>query len=652
MHGKRRSAIAIFEPSLQPRNAVLAILLLLLFLIFVLMTAAMQARAQTTVPPTARQAATMPQFASRLHSAATASRRPQVYAPQASFRNPKAMLPRGWLPEDNFTYSNGPINGTTDAWTINNGFVTSNSFTVPSGASLINGLTFGAWAFPGDVLQTVEVSITSSEFGGTTYYDGAVNFTQSGCSGNQFGFNVCTESADYSFTVNLAGGTYWVNLSNAVVNDGDPIYWDENSGVGCDSPGCPSAASQNSVGTIPSEAFSVLGNETCAAPTIANEEPIPQAKAATRVSSPAQTFRVIYNFTGGADGGGPTNALLIDAAGNLYGTTPGGGLVGAGTVFKLMPKASGWTYTRLYSFSGADGSDPDSPLALASNGHLYGTAGGGASGDGVLFGLSPPANAVSPSPFSNWTKSLLYNFTGGSDGAKPGGGIVLDTSGNIYGTASQGGANGGGTVYEFTNGGLQVQHAFPAFPGDGENPLGLVSGAGGLYGLTFGGGAYQTGTLYTLAGGYNVLLSFSFPSGQGWPVDLAADQGGNLYVADTSGTLVNGCYYIFSGAISKLTYPDWTQETLVSWGNLANPLTAWVTPDTSGNVYGTVILGYSLGEVFKLTCCWNYTTLHQFIGSDGAGPFGGVVIDAQGNIYGATASGGAYGKGVVWEISP
>ena len=151
-------------------------------------------------------------------------------------------------------YSNGPINGTTDAWTINSGFIVSDSFTLSSQGTA-TGLEFGAWADPGDVLESAQVSITSSEFGGTSFYNQVVNFTQSGCSGNQYGFNVCTETSTSSFgAVNLAAGTYWLNLENAVVNTGDPIYWDENSG--------PSSASENSVGTIPSEAFTVLGGTT------------------------------------------------------------------------------------------------------------------------------------------------------------------------------------------------------------------------------------------------------------------------------------------------------------------------------------------------------------------------------------------------------
>jgi len=145
-------------------------------------------------------------------------------------------------------YNNGPINGNTDAWTINSGFEVSDTFTTAGGA--VTGLQFGVWAFPGDTVTSVEVSITSQEFGGTTFFDGTVNLSQSGCVSNSFGFDVCTETG--SFNTTLSAGTYWLNLQNANVPSGDPVYWDENSG--------PSSASQSSVGTIPSEAFTILGS--------------------------------------------------------------------------------------------------------------------------------------------------------------------------------------------------------------------------------------------------------------------------------------------------------------------------------------------------------------------------------------------------------
>jgi hypothetical protein len=144
-------------------------------------------------------------------------------------------------------YDNGPINGTIDAWTINFGFAVSDTFTLGSAGS-VTALAFGAWLSPGDILESAEVSITSSEFGGTSFFDGTVNFTQSGCVPNQFGFNVCTEFGILSGP-SLDAGTYWLNLDNAVVNTGDPVYWDENGG--------PSSASENSLGTIPSESFTL-----------------------------------------------------------------------------------------------------------------------------------------------------------------------------------------------------------------------------------------------------------------------------------------------------------------------------------------------------------------------------------------------------------
>ena len=137
-------------------------------------------------------------------------------------------------------YSNGPVNGNTDAWTINFGFVVSDTFTLTQ-PSQVNGLSFNVWIFPGDVLESVGVYISSQEDGGTTFFNQQISVTQGTCFDNNFGFTVCEESGTFG-PVNLASGTYWLNLQNAAVNSGDPAFWDENSGVGCNSPGCPSNA--------------------------------------------------------------------------------------------------------------------------------------------------------------------------------------------------------------------------------------------------------------------------------------------------------------------------------------------------------------------------------------------------------------------------
>ncbi len=156
-------------------------------------------------------------------------------------------------------YDNGPTNGQTDAWQISSGSVVSDSFTFVNNGNCypgpcgVNGLSFEAWLFPGDVLQSAEVSITSSEFGGTSYFDQIVNFTQSACTNNDIGFLVCNETGTFG-NVSLNTGTYWLNLKNAVGITGDPLYWDENEG--------PSSASETSVGTVPSESFTLLGATT------------------------------------------------------------------------------------------------------------------------------------------------------------------------------------------------------------------------------------------------------------------------------------------------------------------------------------------------------------------------------------------------------
>ena len=149
----------------------------------------------------------------------------------------------------NDLYDNGPINGTVDAWLLTYGSIVSDSFTIGAGGATVNGLSFGVWMFPGDDIHQGEVSITSSEFGGTTYFDGYVDFTVSNCALNQFGWNVCTETGSFG-PINLNAGSYWLNLQH-FDEVGDPLYWDENAG--------PSRASQNSVGTVPSESFTLSG---------------------------------------------------------------------------------------------------------------------------------------------------------------------------------------------------------------------------------------------------------------------------------------------------------------------------------------------------------------------------------------------------------
>jgi PEP-CTERM motif len=156
------------------------------------------------------------------------------------------------------SYDNGPINGTTDAWTINFGYVVSDSY--KSDGSTVTGFSFGVWEFPGDTMSSVDWSITSGENSGTVFGSGTVsgsNLTDKFISTNQYGFDVDAITATGLSVPEQNGSTYWLNLQNAAVPSGDPVYWDENSGAGCKGSGCPSQASESSVGTIASEAFTI-----------------------------------------------------------------------------------------------------------------------------------------------------------------------------------------------------------------------------------------------------------------------------------------------------------------------------------------------------------------------------------------------------------
>ena len=170
-------------------------------------------------------------------------------------------------------YDNGPINGHTDSWVINFGYLVGDTFTVASN-SVVGGFSFGAWEYPGDILSSVDWSITSQAFGGTVYGSGTAsgnNLTDKFISANAYGFDV-HEITVTGLDVNAASGTtYWLNLQNAMVPDGDPVFWDENSGIGCggdDGKGgsCPSQASDSLVGTIPSESFTINGSGTGTVP--------------------------------------------------------------------------------------------------------------------------------------------------------------------------------------------------------------------------------------------------------------------------------------------------------------------------------------------------------------------------------------------------
>jgi uncharacterized repeat protein (TIGR03803 family) len=370
-------------------------------------------------------------------------------------------------------------------------------------------------------------------------------------------------------------------------------------------------------------------------------------------SAEAQTFKVLYAFTGGADGGTPAAGLVRDAQGNLYGTTYLGGASGVGTVFKLESKTG--KETVLYSFTGTggDGANPHASLVWDAADNFYGTTyNGGAYDYGTVFRLNKAGK-----------ETVLYSFTGGSDGAYPLAGLVRDAAGNLYGTTVLGGVGcdgvGCGVVFKVAKAGKEtVLYSFTGYPDDGAEPwAGLVrDAAGNLYGTTFTGGASNYGTVFKVdeTGKETVLYSFMGSGGDGAsPFDLGyllRDAKGDLYGTTNGGGASN------YGTVFKLV-PNGKETVLCSF---TGPYSDGAYPygglarDAAGNFYGTAEEGgpSGYGTVFKLGKNGKVTALHSFNYSDGASPVTSLLRDARGNLYGATENGGGSNYGVVFELTP
>lgn len=265
------------------------------------------------------------------------------------------------------------------------------------------------------------------------------------------------------------------------------------------------------------------------------------------------TETVLYRFAGAPDDGQSPGFcdLVFDQAGNIYGTTQGGGLYNWGTVFKLKPSNGGWVESVLYSFtSGADGGSPTAGGVVFDNaGNLYGTAFlGGAYNTGVVYELSPAG--------SGWIEKVLYDFQSGNDGGNPIGGLIFDPSGNLYGTTVYGGSGGGGTIFEMTpsNGNwiYTVLYSFISGTSGPESNL-TMDAAGNLYGTTFADGTHGFGNVFKLVlfnGGwtYTDLYDFTGSSDGANPESAVLfDANGNLY-----GTAEYGGMY-GSGVVFEIT---------------------------------------------------------------------------------------------------
>ena len=384
----------------------------------------------------------------------------------------------------------------------------------------------------------------------------------------------------------------------------------------------------------------------------------------------ANTIKVIYSFSGDTDGEYLDTDLVIDKAGNLYGTTVQGGAFGSGTVFQLAPSASGWTHTVLYSFKGGrDGGEPYKGVTLDSQGNLYGTAvtgGKGAcdGGCGVVFKLTNSGGV--------WTQSVIHHFLG-TDGSGPGSPVAFDKAGNIYGMTPTGGADGFGVVYRLRpradgSWGLRVIHTFTGGNDGSSGSAGrpVFDGAGNLYSVATAGGANGAGVAFELSptktGEWTqtILYQFKGQPDAGFPYGgLVFDAAGNLYGT----TYYNGANDL--GSVYKLTNSNgvWSESVLYSFQGGAdgnNPISTLVLDASGHHLYGTNSEGgggCGCGTVFKLFLSrdGNVTesVVHRFRGNpDGAFVYNGMVTDGAGNFYGATVHGGSTDDGTIYEFTP
>src|SRR5271165_574575 len=380
----------------------------------------------------------------------------------------------------------------------------------------------------------------------------------------------------------------------------------------------------------------------------------------------AQTYNVLHYFTGGSDGANPIAGLTMDSQGILYGTASAGGAKSFGTVYRLVPSGSSWAFSLLYTFQGqTDGSAPYARVGFGPDGNLYGAthSGGGGPGCKDRHGCGTVFQ-VKPRPGTEEIE--VYRF-GTDDGSNPAyGDLVFDQAGNLYGTTRNGGANLQGAVYELAPNGVNwtetVVYSFAGTP-DGASPLNgpIFDHAGNLYGTTSAGGTGGWGTVYELkpAGlGWTESILHGFQNGSDGLTptgDVFFDPSGRLYGTTQAGGTGGG------GTVFELTPSGeaWSLNTLYDFSQPAlGEEYRTLIMDKAGNLYGTNS-GDGVtqqGSVFKLTRsngAWTYTSLHDFTGGlDGGAPFGRLVFDANGNLYGTAAAGGTHGNGVVFEITP
>lgn len=352
----------------------------------------------------------------------------------------------------------------------------------------------------------------------------------------------------------------------------------------------------------------------------------------------------LYSFTGGNDGGNP-NGLIQATNGNFYGTTVYGGTYGSGTVFQLPPNSAP---ASLYLFTGgSDGAFPYAALVQGADGNFYGTTfQGGVLGNGSAFKLTPGG-----------ALTTLYSFSGGKDGAEPEAALIQGRDGNFYGTASAGGANGHGDLFRLPlSGALTNLHSFTG-GNDGSSPAGGVTQGSdsNFYGTTSNGGTNGDGAVFKTSTNGAILWSFSFniTNGANPQAGLTRGNDGNFY-GTTAGGGANGTGTIFKITTNGLLTALYSFSSLTSATNSdgAAPQAALVL-GSDGNFYGATASGgpYGEGTIFQITPSGVLTALAWFDGFNGANPDSALVQGTDGDFYGTTSFGGAGGAGVIFRLS-
>lgn len=354
----------------------------------------------------------------------------------------------------------------------------------------------------------------------------------------------------------------------------------------------------------------------------------------------AQSYSVVHRFSG-PDGASPYGLLIVGPNADLYGMTRDGGANSDGVLYQV----SGTTERVLYSFrDNSDGINPVRGLIMDPSGNLYGTTPlGGSNGSGAVFKFG-----------TSGTESVIYSFTGGTDGEQPQSALTRDAEGNLYGTTVLGGKNNRGTVFRLRpDGALTTLHSFSGGK-DGEYPFaGMIrDGQGNLYGTTGGDGATNWGTVFevTPAGHEIVLYAFRGGADGGQPMGPV--------IRDTNGNIYGTTYQGGSGAGVVFRINRFGGETvLYSFAGRtdgANPLGGLVM-DAFGDLYGTTENGgtFNFGAIFEVTPKHREIILHSFgeINKDGKYPETGLAADTNGNMYGATYLGGT-GSGLVFKLIP